>query len=141
VASTGNSRAGGLGYGWSGNVPKEVYVNGESCMGKTAGKSPHRAAVRAFVQARKSGNSDGAKGGREDEMSETQSCHNIWNRLVDSDLERQRKKHLCDCGGRHLWVSPKGRACAVVLAEQSRETHLRREVNIQLESRMRAMQF
>ncbi len=126
-----------LGYGWSGNVLKEVYVSGESCTGKRHRMDVSGAAVRAFIVVMKSGNSDGAKGGREDEMAETHSCHTIWNRLVFSDLEHQRQNHLRECGGRHLWVSPKGRACVALLAKQVRETHLRREVTIQLESRMR----
>ena len=36
-------------YGWSGNARKEVYVNGESCIGKTVEGTPRHAAVRASV--------------------------------------------------------------------------------------------
>ena len=53
-----------LRHGWSENVPKEVYVSGESCMGRHWYGLPSHAAVRAFVRAKKSGNADGAKGGR-----------------------------------------------------------------------------
>jgi hypothetical protein len=40
-----NVERGVLGYGWSGNVPKEVYVNGESCMGR------QRIGIRAMQQS------------------------------------------------------------------------------------------
>ena len=50
--------------GWSGNAGKIRYVNGESCTGRNARRSIC-AAVRAAVGAEKSGNADGAKGGRE----------------------------------------------------------------------------
>jgi RNA-directed DNA polymerase len=52
--------------GWSGNVRKEVWLNGENCADRTDGGDPvRRAVVRAAVGAMKSGNADGAKGGRE----------------------------------------------------------------------------
>jgi hypothetical protein len=53
------------GCGWSGNVAKGVCLSGESCTDRTHGDDPERrAAVRAAVGAEKSGNADGAKGGR-----------------------------------------------------------------------------
>jgi RNA-directed DNA polymerase len=52
--------------GWSGNVSKEVWLKGESCADRTdEGELSGCAAVRAVVRAKKSGNADGAKGGRE----------------------------------------------------------------------------
>lgn len=52
--------------GCSGNVTKEIWLNGESYPDRTdGGDSTRRTAVRAVVRAKKSGNADGAKGGRE----------------------------------------------------------------------------
>src|SRR5690606_19781027 len=52
--------------GSSENVPKEIWLNGENCPDRTCGgDSARRTEVRAAVRATKSGNADGAKGGRE----------------------------------------------------------------------------
>ena len=95
-----------FGHGWSGNVPKEVYVSGESCLGKWLALCQPQTAVRASIVAMKSGNADEAKGGRKDEISESVLNQTIWNRLVLMDLEPQRSKRPFDARGLDLCVPP-----------------------------------
>ena len=92
-------------YGWGGNVSKEVCVSGESCMSRYWPFQPIYAAVRAFIVAEKSGNSDGAKGGRkanassecqDEENSALVSSHSS-NKPAEEVLRKYGKSKRRNC--------------------------------------------
>ena len=146
-----------LQHGWSENVPKEVYVSGESCMSRYWQIQPNHAAVRAFIRAEKSGNSDGAKGGRkvnasserEDEAKSALVSRHNSNKQAEEVLRKYVKSERHLCSAKLLMALVRGvkavklKACLTEPKEfslktlQGEATGLRNGVKRQPESRMR----